>query len=341
MALSDPRGLTYTPEPAGAATAREAVSRYYAGRGVSVRADQIVLSSSTSESYSWLFKLLCSPGDNVLVPRPSYPLFDYLAALESVAVKQYPLRYDGAWSIDVTGVEAVADQRTRAVVVVNPNNPTGSFLKAEELARLSALCRERDAVLISDEVFSDFAFAADPARAVTLAGCDDVEAFSLSGLSKVVGLPQMKLGWIVVSGPSEFREACLARLALIADTYLPVATPVALAAPRFLESGAGVREQIQRRIRANLEYLRTAEASGPCCRVLDVEGGWSAVVRVPSIRSEERWCLDLLNDEGVLVQPGYFFDFDTEAYLVVSLLTLPQVFTEGVSRLLSHVVRSS
>jgi aspartate/methionine/tyrosine aminotransferase len=335
-ALANPKALLYSPEPAGALAAREAVSRYYAARGVAVSPGQIVLSSSTSESYSWLFKLLCSPGDNILVPRPSYPLFDYLAALECVAVKQYPMRYDGAWAIDLREIEATVDERTRAVIVVNPNNPTGSFLKDGELAWLGALCRDRGAVLISDEVFSDFRFTRDPRKISTLAGRGDVQAFSLSGLSKVVGLPQMKLGWIIVNGSAEFSQACLGRLELIADTYLPVATPVALAAPYFLEAGAAVRDQILRRVSGNLDCLRSTS-----CEVLNVEGGWSAIVRVPRVKSEEQWCLELLGEDGVLVQPGYFFDFDTEAYLVVSLLTVPQDFIEGISRLARRVARCS
>ena len=261
-------------------------------------------------------------------------MFDYLAALECVAAKQYPLRYDGAWAIDLREIEAAVDERTRALIVVNPNNPTGSFLKDDELAWLAALCRNRGAVLISDEVFSDFGLTPDAHRISTLAGRSNVQAFSLSGLSKVVGLPQMKLGWIVVNGPAEFRQPCLDRLELIADTYLPVATPVALAAPYFLEAGLVVRDQILRRISGNLDCLRSTS-----CEVLSVEGGWSAIVRVPRVKSEEQWCLELLGEDEVLVQPGYFFDFDTEAYLVVSLLTAPQDFIEGISRLASRVAR--
>ena len=335
-ALGDARSLRYEPSPAGVAEARDAVSAYYASRGASVAPDRIVLTASTSEAYGYVFKLLADPGDEVLVPRPSYPLFEFLARLESVRAVDYPLVYDGSWRIDFPALEAALTPRTRAIVVVNPNNPTGSFLKTGELDRLVSLAATRGFAIVSDEVFSDYAFAPDAERVTTLAGVSGALAFSLSGLSKIAGLPQMKLGWIVASGPEELREVALARLELIADTYLSAAAPAQYGAARLMEAGTKVREQIAARTRRNLQWLRGAVA-GSALTVLAVEGGWYATLEVPRTRSEEEWTLELLERDSVLVQPGFFFDFETEAFLVVSLLTAPDVLCEGVGRLLARV----
>ncbi len=331
-ALADPRSLLYEPAPAGAPGAREAVAAWYRGRGIDVDAGRILLTASTSEGYAYLFKLLADPGDEVLVPRPSYPLFEFLAAMESVRVAHYPLVYHGRWSVDLDALERAIKPRTRAVVVVNPNNPTGSFVKLDELARLVETCRERGVALVSDEVFAGYPLREDPRRAATLAGVEDAPAFAMSGLSKVAGLPQMKLGWIVAAGPAEFRRAALERLELIADTYLSVGTPVQHAAAALLAAGAEVERQIARRTGENLARLRAAAAEHPACRVLDVEGGWYATLQVPRTRSEEEWALALV-DAGVLAQPGFFFDFDAEAFLIVSLLTKPEIFAEGAARI--------
>jgi aspartate/methionine/tyrosine aminotransferase len=334
-ALSDERSLLYEPAPAGLIEAREAVAAYYAERGHTVAPEQILLTTGTSESYSFGFKLLADPGDEVLVPRPSYPLFEFLAGLESVRVKQYPLAYDGGWSMDVDAVAEAVTSRTRAVVVVNPNNPTGSFLKRDEAGRLVELCARRELPLISDEVFSDYAFEPDPGRTTTLVDVDEGLTFCFSGLSKTAGLPQMKLGWIVVGGSPEERRRAVARLEWIADTYLSVSTPVQHAAARLLAAGRAVREQIGARTAGNLSTLRRALPAFPSCELLDVEGGWYATSRIPLTRSEEEWALALLDRAGVLVQPGFFYDFDSEAFLVLSLLTRPEVFREGVARMLS------
>ena len=336
-ALGDNSALRYDPSPRGSLTAREAVSQYYAGRGVEpgraieVAPSRILLTASTSEAYAYLFKLLANPGDEVLTPRPSYPLFDFLAALESVQVRQYPLRYDGAWHIDFGDLEDAIGDRTRAIVVVNPNNPTGSFLKREEWDRLETLAAGHGLAVLSDEVFSDFAFGADAARVATLTEARRALTFSMSGLSKIAGLPQMKLGWIVASGPGH--ESALERLELIADTYLSVGTPVQAALPRLLAASAGVQAQIIDRTRANLSLLRGATGGNSPSRVLDVEGGWYAVLEVPRTRGEEEWVLTLLRERDVLVQPGFFYDFESEAFLVLSLLTPPEVFREGVRRI--------
>jgi len=334
-ALGDARSLRYEPSASGAVEARDAVAAYYAARGASVAADRIVLTASTSEAYSYVFKLLADPGDEVLVPRPSYPLFEFLARLESVRTVDYPLAYDGSWRIDFASLEAALTPRSRAIVVVNPNNPTGSFLKTGELERLVALAAGRGLAIVSDEVFSDYVFAPDLDRVTTLACVSGALAFCLSGLSKIAGLPQMKLGWIVTAGPPEKRVGALARLELIADTYLSAAAPAQYGAARLMEAGSKVRDQIAARVRRNLEWLRGAVA-GSALTVLEVEGGWYATLEVPRTRSEEEWTLELLDRDGVLVQPGFFYDFETEAFLVVSLLTPPDVFCEGVGRLLAR-----
>jgi len=332
-ALADPRALRYDPQPAGLLTAREAVCRYYAEAGYPVAPDQVLLTASTSEAYAYLFKLLADPGDEVLVPRPSYPLFEFLATMESLRVVSYPLVYHGAWSIDCDTLATAITPRTRAIVLVNPNNPTGSFLKRDELRFLQA----RGIALISDEVFADYAFTDDDARVRTLAGSSETLSFSMSGLSKVAGLPQMKLGWIVISGPAAARAAARDKLEWIADTYLSVSTPVQHAASRLLELGKDIQQQIAARGRANLEFLASAIGAESPCRTLAVEGGWYATVQLPRIRREEEWALDLLQQDNVLVQPGFFYDFESEAYLVLSLLTEPGTFQEGCRRLLGRV----
>jgi len=273
----------------------------------------------------------------VLVPQPSYPLFGYLAELDSVRAVPYSLVYHGGWALDFDSLAAAVTPRTRAAILVNPNNPTGSFLKRAELESLLALCAERKLALISDEVFADYSFAPDPQRVDTLSGVQDVLTFCLSGLSKIAGLPQMKLGWIVLGGPASPRAEAMERLELIADTYLSVGTPVQHALPRLLELGATVREEIAARVQANLAFLRSATGADSPCRVLDVEGGWYATLQVPRTKTEEEWCLELLGRDLVLVQPGFFYDFDSEAFLVVSLLPQPEKFREGVGRLLARV----
>ena len=318
--LLDPQagGMQYDPAPRGMLAARDAVSAYQG-----VPADRLLLTASTSESYGFLFKLLCDPGDEVLTPRPSYPLFEFLASLESIRVKQYPLMYHEGWWLDFDELRSMVTPRTRAILLVNPNNPTGSYLKRSELAQLVALAQATGIAIISDEVFADYAFGLDESRVSTLAACDEVLTFTLSGLSKVCALPQMKLGWISANGPRH--EEALERLELIADTYLSVSTPIQLATARMLETRHIVQRQIRERTQRNLTVLAG--------RQLRVEGGWCATIQVPRTRSEESWVLDLLRSENVLVQPGYFFDFHAEAFLILSLLTPPEIFAEGVRRI--------
>ncbi len=335
-AFQDPRALVYDPDSVGLVQARTQIADLY-----SVTPDRIVLTTSTSEAYSWLFKLLCDPGDEILAPAPSYPLFEFLAALESVAVRHYPLRYADGWFTDVHALASAITQRTRAIVVVNPNNPTGSYLKRREQDEIIALCEAHGIALISDEVFADYSLAADPERAACLTSLPErCLAFSLNGLSKMAGLPQMKLGWIVLSGEPTLQREARERLDMIADTYLSVGTPVQYALGALLKSGRAIQARILERLRDNLRWL-TDSVRGTAASLLKVEGGWSATLRIPQSRSEEEWVETLIRDCGVLVQPGYFYDFESEAHLVLSLLTPPLDFREGASRLLRALSESS
>jgi len=332
QAFEDPRILEYDPEPSGVLEARKAVTDYYEARGQRILPGRVLLTASTSEAYAYLFKLLADPGDEILVPRPSYPLFEYLAKMESLEARQYPLMYHGSWSIDREALERSVTERTKAIVVVNPNNPTGSYVKRGELDALIKLASDRKIALISDEVFADYSLEPACDRVNSLVSVDDCMAFSMSGLSKIAGLPQMKLGWIVASGPIELRYQAKRKLEWIADTFLSVGTPVQYAAAKLLSAGEEVARQIRERTAANLTWLRQTLA-GSAAGVLTVEGGWYATVQVPKVRSEEEWALTLLEEHDVLVQPGFFYDFESEAFLVLSLLTQPDVFRQGAARL--------
>jgi len=325
-ALADPAAAVYEPEPFGLPAARELIAVEYDAGGV----ENVAMTASTSEAYSWLFKLLCDPGDEVLIPRPSYPLFDYLAALESISVRHYGLFYDhGAWCIDFHTIERALHGRTRAVVVVNPNNPTGHFIAKHELRELRALCADRGVAMISDEVFRDYPIAPRAESALTLGGSDSALTFTLHGLSKAVGLPQMKLAWMVVSGERALVNAAMRRLEMIADTYLSAATPVQCALHSLLALRRPIQTQIVARLKENLQYLRSSGL-----RVLEVEAGWYATVT--SGRGDDFAEL-LLRSQNVLAQPGYFYDFEDSGSLVLSLLTRPEVFREGISRLRSEL----
>lgn len=334
-ALGDPAGAVYRPEPLGLLSARAAVAASYRHRAA-VGPEQVVLTASTSEAYAFLFKLLCDPGDDVLVPQPSYPLFDLLAGLEGVAIAPYRLDPVQAWAIDRGHLQRARSSRTRAVLVVSPNNPTGSLVQEDDRAWLSAWAASYGLAIIADEVFADYLIA--PRRgAVSFAGHDGALTFTLGGLSKSAALPQMKLAWTIVSGPGALVQEALERLALIADTYLSVSTPVQVALPALLERGGPIRREVSRRVAGNLAVLRAAVRLHPAVTLLEPEGGWSAVLRVPATVSEEALVLRAVRDAGVLVHPGYFFDFPDEAYLVVSLLPDAAMFAAAVTRLLSVV----
>ncbi len=331
--FDDEAVLEYVPDPRGGVAARKAVSDYYRERGADVPLESIFLTASTSEAYGFLFKLLCDAGDEVLVPRPSYPLFDFLAALDEVRPVSYPLRFDGAWHVDFGALESAVSKKSRAIVAVHPNNPTGSYVSREDGAGLLGLSADRGLPLIVDEVFLDFPLS-KTAAAETFVGSTRGLVFVLSGLSKLAGLPQMKLGWIVVSGDPESRKEAALRLEHIADSYLSVGAPVQIAAPALLKLAPQTRRLISGRTLRNLDSLRKAVSSAPMVTLPIPEGGWYAALRLPAVRSSEEWALSLLEDESVYVHPGSFFGFDVEAYLVVSLLTPEDAFDEGVHRIL-------
>ncbi len=333
-ALASPEALAYQPDPRGLAAARAAISAYYAARGESVEPEDLLLTASTSESYALLFKLLADPGDEVLIPAPSYPLFDVLAGLESVRLVRYPLVHaagDG-WRIQREALAAALSPRTRAIAVVHPNNPTGSYLRGEERAWLEALCVSRELPLIADEVFLDYSRGA--AGEISFATTRGALAFALSGLSKLVGLPQLKLGWIALAGPLQARERARERLEFIADAYLSVGAPVQHAAPSLLRLRGALQRQIRERVERNEAHLRELCAAGASLRPLEREGGWYAVLELSEAIDEEAFCVRLLEQHGVLVHPGYFFDFERPGVLVVSLLAEPEAFAEGALRLI-------
>jgi alanine-synthesizing transaminase len=332
-ALRHPATLRYEPNPKGLESARLAVTEYYSARGAAVSAKDIVLTTSTSEAYSFVFRLLCNPGDELLIPAPSYPLFGFLADIQDVKVVRYPLVYDHGWQIDFHSLQQAITPRTRGVIVVNPNNPTGHFVKVSELARLNELCVAREMAIIADEVFLDFALG--DAKTVSFAGNTGALTFAMSGLSKIAGLPQMKMAWVIASGPERLKRQALERLEVIADTYLSPNAPVQLATPVFLDQRHGFQKQAMARVRKNLAELDRRLAGQKTCSRLEVEGGWYAVLRVPATGSDEELAIELLTKQDVYVHPGHFFDFGAEGYLVVSLIGREEEFAEGIGRVLS------
>jgi alanine-synthesizing transaminase len=331
MAL--PESLRYDPRPFGLEGARAAVARELSASGPAVDPSRVVLTASTSEAYAFLFKLLCDPGDEVLVPRPSYPLFSHLAQLESVRAVPYRVAYDGAWHVDMASLRRAITPRTRAIVTVSPNNPTGSFLKKAELDAIAAA----GLPVVSDEVFARYSLRDDPTRATSALEASGAPlVFALGGLSKLAALPQMKLAWTAVGGDPQAVEAALGRLEIIADAFLSVGTPVQHAAPVLLATRGAAERAIGARTRANLSWLRGA-VTGSAASVLDVEGGWYATIRLPRTRPEEAWVLAFLQKDSVHLYPAHFFDFDDEAYVVASLLTPEPAFREGIRRILERV----
>lgn len=339
--LARPEALLYDPQPKGLLPAREAVAGYYAEGGAQVSPDDLVLTTSTSEAYSFVFRLLCDPGDAVLVPTPSYPLFDFLAELQDVKLIPYELVYDHGWQIDFHSLQAAADRAgqdgaaCRAVILVHPNNPTGSYVKLREAEELNSICAARNLAIIADEVFLDYSI--ENPQTLTFAANRNVLSFTLSGLSKISALPQMKVAWTAVSGPDELKRAALERLEIIADTYLSMNAPVQWALPALLEERHGVQGQLLDRIGENLRELDSQLAGQTLCQRLQVEGGWYAVLRVPVTRSDEDLAIALLQECNVLVQPGHFYDFPGDGYLVISLITPQQDFRSGAARLLKHI----
>ena len=331
-ALARAEGTRYEPDPRGRPAAREAVAGYYLERGAAVPPGDIVLTASTSESYTHLFRLLADPGGGFLVPSPSYPLFEPLAALEGVSLRPYRLAYDGAWHLDAQSLEEAFADDVRGAVVVQPNHPTGSCLDESERVLLETLCERHGAAIIADEVFLDFPRPGRGAPPESLAGEARVPTFVLSGLSKVCGMPQLKLGWIVVGGSGAAREEALRGLEWIADLFLSVSTPVQVALPELLAAGAAFRRRARERSAANLARLDGLVTRRPELGVLAAQGGWAAVLRVPRLHSEEEWALGLLARD-VVVHPGHFYDFSGEGYLVLSLLPESERFAAGLARI--------
>jgi alanine-synthesizing transaminase len=338
-ALSSPGAIDYDPQPKGLRQTREAVASYYSGEHTvpGFDAEQLVLTTSTSEGYSYIFRLLCNPGDELLVPKPSYPLFEFLADLEDVKLVPYPLIYDHGWQMDFPTLEKAVTPRTRGVVVVHPNNPTGSYVEPHELSLLNAFCRKHGASLIVDEVFLDYAHDSQPRPSFT--ANRDVLTFTLSGLSKVSALPQMKVAWIAVTGPPAKAASALARLEVIADTYLSLNAPLQWATPVLLDQRKSLQAQLLDRVRANLAELDRQLTGQKTCERLAVEGGWYAVLRVPVTKSDEDLAIDLLRAESVLVHPGHFYDFPGDGYLVLSLITPTKEFGEGIGKILNLLNR--
>jgi aspartate/methionine/tyrosine aminotransferase len=336
QSLASPQAMDYDPQPKGLPSALAAVAAYYQGaHGIHLDPEQLVLTTSTSEGYSFVFRLLCNPGDELLVPKPSYPLFEFLADLQDVKLIPYPLIYDHGWQMDFPSLEKVVTKRTRGVVIVHPNNPTGSYVQAQERESLDRFCREHGLALIADEVFLDYAH--DRCTRQSFATNDDVLTFTLSGISKISALPQMKVAWIATRGPVPEVEAAQARLEVIADTYLSMNAPIQWAVPALLEQRASIQQQLLDRVLTNLSELDRQLSTQKTCQRLTVEGGWYAVLRVPVTKTDEDLAVDLLRRKSVLVHPGHFYDFPSDGYLVLSLITPGNEFAEGIGRLLQTV----
>jgi len=331
-ALGNPSALVYEPNSKGLEVARKAVATYYAAHDAHVSAEDLVLTTGTSEAYSFVFRTLCNPGDELLMPQPSYPLFSFLADIQDVKLVSYPLIYDHGWQIDFHALEQAISPRTRGVIVVHPNNPTGNFCKAPEMAQMDEICAARGLAVIADEVFLDFAITGE--RRASFAANTGALTFTMSGLSKISGLPQMKAAWLAVSGPEALKKEALARIEVIADTYLSINAPVQRAIPAFLEMRHGFQKQLMARVRSNLEELDRQLARHETCTRLQVQGGWYAVSRVPALKPDEDLAVDLLQSKNVYVHPGHFYDFPSEGYLVVSLITPRAEFVAGIDQIL-------
>ncbi len=339
-AFSALRDFTYDPDPFGLPAARAAVSDFYRELGHDVSIERIALTASTSEAYAILFKLLCDPGDEVLIPRPSYPLFEYLAALENVRTVAYDLKYDGSWFIDFGHLRERISHRSRAIIIVNPNNPSGSFLKSWEKQELVELALKYELPLISDEVFLNYEFGSEPQRVKTLVGEKAVLSFSLNGFSKATGMPQMKLAWMTLNGPESDQRAARQRLEVLLDTYLSVNTLVQLATAPLMAIGGQIRSELLTRATGNLRSVATFLKESPV-HVLHTEGGWSVILRLPATLSEEAWISNLLDQKNVLLQPGFFFDMASEPFAVASLITNPNILEEGLSRVRDFALNHS
>jgi len=333
--LSDPGNLFYKPDACGIVQARQAVSDYYARQKTVITPKDIILTASTSEAYSFLLRLLVNPGEKVLIPKPSYPLFQFLLEINDVQFDYYPLAYEGQWHLDIPALEKLVDAKTRAVILVNPNNPTGSYLSEGELDALNKLCRKHHLSIISDEVFFEYAW--EPGDFVSCVGNQEVLTFALGGVSKSLCLPQMKCSWIAASGPQALRQDALDRLEIIADTYLSVNTPVQHALGAWLNNARDIQQQIIARVKQNGQWL--ADNINDHTEMLSLQGGWYATLRIPAVRSEEEWVLEFVREDHVLVYPGYFFDMTGGAHIVLSLLPPALIFQDAVGRILKKLAQ--
>lgn len=331
-ALSGGEVMAYKPNPRGLPSARAAVAKYYAEKGVGVSAEDIFLTASTSEAYSFVFRLLCDPDAEMLVPSPSYPLFDFLAEIHDVRLIRYPLIDDGAWQIEFAELERAITDRTRGIIVVHPNNPTGHYVKPAEMERLSQICAARDLALIADEVFFDFSVEHDELR--SFAANSQTLTFTMSGVSKISGLPQMKAAWVALGGPENLKAQAADRLEVIADTFLSVSAPAQVALPVLLAQRFGFQQQLMARLQRNLAEMDRQLARNDSCSRLRIEGGWYAVLRVPKLLDDEEFAIGLLEEHSVYIHPGHFYDFSEPTYLVISLLVPEKDFAEGLRRLL-------
>ncbi len=341
-ALHAPEALQYDPDPKGLAAARAAVSAYYREMNPSVRVDRenLILTTGTSEAYSFLFRLLCEPGDEIVVAQPSYPLFDFLATIQDVILRPFRLIYDHGWQIDFHALQQAINSRTRAILLVHPNNPTGHFVRLAEAEKLQMICAERKLALVIDEVFLDYRFpnATSATKAHgTFASSARSLTFVLSGLSKIAALPQMKIAWIAASGPDSLVRDALARLEIISDTYLSLSGPMQHALPALLAQRNNIQPQLLDRVEANLRNLDKLLAAQKLVTRLETEGGWYAVLRVPAVQPDEELAIRLLEQQGVLVQPGHFYEFPEDGYLVVSRLTPSEDFEKGIRGLLACI----
>ena len=335
--LSQPSAMHYHPDPQGLISARRVIVNYYQQHALSVDLSSLFLTAGTSEAYSYLFKLLLNPGEEVLIPRPSYPLFELLAGLESVQAVEYPLMYcNNEWRIDIEALNNSVSNKTRAVIVVSPNNPTGSYLKPNELEAVNQVCRDHGCALIVDEVFFDYASRKRGRPVQSACQNKEVLTFVLSGISKVLALPQLKMSWILVSGPTGLCAEARNRLEFIADTYLSVSAPVQVAAEELFKFRKDIQVQIINRVEKNEELLVSICEAQSKCNVLKREGGWYAVLRIEDGYSDEEVAYQLLKEDNVFIHPGYFYNFTSRDFIVLSLLPQPHLFQEGINKLIER-----
>jgi len=334
--LGKKENLEYRPEPKGLESSREAIQKYYQERRIKISSNQLFLTSSTSEAYSFLFRLLANAGDHVLFPTPSYPLFQFLVDINDLEMGTYSLKADDQWQIDFEDLEASITAKTKIIVLVNPNNPTGSYMKADELEKLNEICLQNRLCLLSDEVFWDYSFGPDN-QGVSLMQNVTVPSFVLGGISKTLGLPQMKLSWIAMDGPTEFISEASQRLEIISDTYLSVNTPTQNALADWMQKRPKIQDEIRQRLNDNRARLISEIKNDEVLSLCHGEGGWYSILKIPSTYSEEEWVLKFLREDQVYVHPGYFFDFENQAHIVVSLLTPSDTFQKGIQKILKRI----